>query len=633
MAKLKTYVDETAFLCGGGDMGALVATHDWASTGLGPLRTWPSSLKTATALVVNAALPTALLVGPEGVTIYNDAYATLIGMRRPRSLGGKARDWRETAALSAQAIEAAQRGERLSFRDLELTVYRTGGAEQIWVNVDCSPVPDGDGRPLAVMSVFVETTDRVLAERAAKLEIARLRKVFEQAPGFICVMTGPDLVVEYVNEAHRRLFGDRHPEGRPYVEAFSDIATEGDPETMYRVYASGQRYVTRAQPVRVPRPGGSAEERFLDLVIEPVKDRGGRVEGLYVEGFDVTAQVRAQQIAAESERRLSAAVAIAQLGAFEWNLETGAATLDDRARQILGFGPDEELRVADVVKRIAPEDLRRIESEARAAEARGQTRREFEYRIRLPDGAVRTIAAVSDSFRPADGQAGRIIGVFDDVTEQRRAEKRQRLLINELNHRVKNTLATVQSIAAQTLRSAPDLARARETFEARLIALAGAHDLLTAESWHGARLADVVASAMAPFETAQRPRIRRSGPPAWLTARRALALSMALHELATNAAKYGALSGPEGEVEIYWTRADDDRLTLCWIERGGPPVSPPQRSGFGSRLLQRSLAHELDGEVAFSFAPEGVRCTIDFRLEPLPASAEPAMLHGLDPGG
>ncbi|CAN7407071.1 PAS domain S-box protein [Phenylobacterium sp. LjRoot225] len=585
-------------------------------------------------MILNSSLPMAILVGKDGVTIYNDAYAQLIGKRHPKTLGGKASEcWPETAALSDQAIEAARCGERLRFRDLELTVYRTGRPEQIWVNVDCSPVPDEDGRPLGVLSITTETTERVLAERAAKQEIARLRQVFEQAPAFICLMTGPTLIVEYVNEAHRRLFGDRRPEGRPYVEAFRDIVQEGDPEILFKAYATGETYIARADLVRVPRPDGRIEEHFLDIIVAPARDHAGVVTGLYVEGFDVTPQVRAQEAAAENERRLSAAVSIARLGAFEWNLETDAATLDARAREIYGFGPEETLRVSEVVKRIDPEDRVRVRAESRDAVACGQTRREFEYRIHLPDGSVRDIAAISDTVLGPTGQVQRIAGVFDDVTERRRAEKRQRLLINELNHRVKNTLATVQSIAAQTLHSAPDLARAREAFEARLIALAGAHDLLTTESWHGARLTDVVARAMAPFETAQQPQISRSGPPVWLTARRALALSMALHELATNAVKYGALSGLEGHVTILWRLSADDQLTLFWVEQGGPPVKAPERFGFGSRLLQRSLAHELDGEVAFTFAPDGVRCTIQFQLEPLSTSAEPAMLQGLGPSG
>jgi PAS domain S-box-containing protein len=612
-------------------MGLLVAQHDWASTPLGPLSAWPQSLKTATAMILNSPLPMVMLIGREGVAIYNDAYARLVD-KKPQNLGARAREcWPEIATVSDQAIEAALHGDSLSFRDLALTVHRNGRLEHIWLNIDCSPVTDEGGHPFGALCITVETTERVVAERRAKQDLARLRETFEQAPGFICLMLGPDLIVDYTNEAHRRLFGNRLAKGRPYGETFADLADDAGFAALRQVYATGERYVGRAHRVRSPRPDG--RELFLDLVIEPMRDHGGAITGLYVEGFDVTAQVRAQQAAAESERRLSAAVAIARLGAFEWDLGSDTATLDARAREIFGFGPDERLLVSDVVKRINPTDLSEIAEQSREAQAEGQTRGEYEYRIRLPDGSIRNIVSVSDVMRGPSGQGRRIIGVFDDVTERRRAEKRQRLLINELNHRVKNTLATVQSIAAQTLHSAPDLASAREAFEARLIALAGAHDLLTAESWHGARLSDVVASTMAPFETTRQPQISRSGPPVWLSAQRALALSMALHELATNAVKYGALSGLEGHVTIHWTRSADNQITLSWVEQGGPPVTAPKRSGFGTRLLQRSLAHELDGEVAFSFAPEGVRCTIRFRLGARSATAPSAMLHGLDPSG
>jgi len=252
---------------------------------------------------------------------------------------------------------------------------------------------------------------------------------------------------------------------------------------------------------------------------------------------------------------------------------------------------------------------------------------EVEFRVHRPDGSIRTVVSLSDAVKDPQGRTQRIVGVFDDVTERRRAEKRQRLLINELNHRVKNTLTTVQSIAAQTLRSAPDLPRAGEAFESRLLTLAAAHDLLTAESWHGARLSDVVASTMAPFETVRRPQISRSGPAVWLSAQRALALSMALHELATNAVKYGSLSAPEGRVTIRWTVSDDHLLTLSWVEKDGPPVQPPERSGFGSRLLQRSLARELSGDVAFTFAPAGVRCEIRCKIADTRPSAAPEAIE------
>jgi PAS domain S-box-containing protein len=207
---------------------------------------------------------------------------------------------------------------------------------------------------------------------------------------------------------------------------------------------------------------------------------------------------------------------------------------------------------------------------------------------------------------------GRLIGflkILRDRTEQRAADEKQNLLVNELNHRVKNTLATVQSIAAQTLRSTPSVEQGRAALEERLLALSRAHDVLTRESWEGAELREVVELAVSPYVGEDVTRIVTTGPSVRLTPRVALAIAMALQELATNAAKYGALSSPAGRLSIAWTH-EAEFLSLRWEETGGPPVSKPLRRGFGSRLIERSLASELGGKAAIDFAPGGVVCLI-----------------------
>jgi two-component sensor histidine kinase len=199
-----------------------------------------------------------------------------------------------------------------------------------------------------------------------------------------------------------------------------------------------------------------------------------------------------------------------------------------------------------------------------------------------------------------------IAGASRDLSERKQAEELQRLLANELNHRVKNSLATVQSIINQTLRDAVDIKSARTAVSARIVALAGAHDLLTDRSWAGADIADLVARAVAPFVSRQ---IIFDGPSLDVLPNQALALSLALHELATNAAKYGALSRPEGRVELSW-KAQNGQLNLSWRESGGPHVVPPTRRGFGSRLIENALSRDLDGQTRLEFAPDGVRCWI-----------------------
>ncbi len=205
-------------------------------------------------------------------------------------------------------------------------------------------------------------------------------------------------------------------------------------------------------------------------------------------------------------------------------------------------------------------------------------------------------------------------GLMKLLHKERRAAEHQKLLINELNHRVKNTLATVQSIATQTLRTADTTQEAKEALERRLLALSRAHDVLTRENWEGADLLDVVERALEPYRIHSENRLHIAGPHVRLTPRMSLALAMALHELATNAVKYGALSNKSGTISVSWTVQNGaalPRLILQWEEAGGPSVVAPRRRGFGSRLIERSLAQDLDGQVEITFAPTGVVCTVN----------------------
>lgn len=202
--------------------------------------------------------------------------------------------------------------------------------------------------------------------------------------------------------------------------------------------------------------------------------------------------------------------------------------------------------------------------------------------------------------------------VFRDITALKSAEEHRELLINELNHRVKNTLTMVQSIAAQTFKGADSGARA--DFEQRLLTLSNVHSLLTDESWDGAELHAVIRASLRPYLIHGHSRITFDGPDFRLRSKSALALSMALHELGTNALKYGALSVEPGRVALSWTLGDG-RFRLSWQEDGGPQVVPPARTGFGSRMIERGLSAELQGTAAIDYRPAGVICTIDAPLD------------------
>lgn len=212
-----------------------------------------------------------------------------------------------------------------------------------------------------------------------------------------------------------------------------------------------------------------------------------------------------------------------------------------------------------------------------------------------------------------DGQVEAIAGSTRDITARKQHEQHMQLLINELNHRVKNTLALVQSMTLQTLRNCVDLDGAQEKIEQRLLALSEAHNILTEEGWHGAEIEQIARAAARPHEPGEGHRFDISGPPFRLDPRRAVALAMALHELCTNAVKYGALSVPHGRVRMEWAQrlfGEAEVLEVIWEECGGPAVQAPAQRGFGTRLIERGLKHDLGGEVRLAFEPAGVTCRI-----------------------
>lgn len=257
-----------------------------------------------------------------------------------------------------------------------------------------------------------------------------------------------------------------------------------------------------------------------------------------------------------------------------------------------------------------PDDLELMWARvAKALDPESDGRYDVEYRVKQLDGSWRWLSAwglVEFEGEGSDRKPTAIAGASRDLTQRKQAEEQQRLLLDELNHRVKNTLATVQAITTQTLRTARDLPSAREAVERRIHSMAQAHDLLTSRSWKGAKMTDVVARALEAFTPTQ---VQVSGEPVELSSRHTLALSLALHELATNATKYGALSCSGGSVKVTW-EVQDRKLRLKWEERGGPPVAPPTHQGFGTRLLEVLLARDLGGSMKLHFDVSGVRCRV-----------------------
>ena len=334
---------------------------------------------------------------------------------------------------------------------------------------------------------------------------------------------------------------------------------------------------------------------------------------------DITESRRAEQELRETEERYRLAARATNDAIWDWNLASDHILWNEAVQTLFGFAADEVGPSGSWWKsHIHPDDRERVKAGIYAIiDGTGEHWTE-EYRFQRADGTYADIYDRGYVIRDARGRAVRMIGAMLDITQRKRAEEHQRLLAGELQPRVKNSLALVQAIAGQTLRGAGDVDAMREAFAARLISLGRAHDILTQASWTAAPIADLVEGALGVHRQAGPSRIRVSGPNVLLAARPALSLALALHELATNAAKYGALSNDRGVVDLRWHvvhEGEAPRFCLTWTEQGGPPVpSPPTRKGFGSRLIERSFAAEVDGEVKLTFAPTGLICRLEAPL-------------------
>jgi two-component sensor histidine kinase len=395
-------------------------------------------------------------------------------IERPASRGGgfEMRYW---SAAHVPLLDADGRTRFIIQNTVDVTELQK--LKEIAYGPGGGPIAPGE-KDLLLRTLEAEEVNRALLE-----ETQGLRDLFMQAPGFMAVLSGPELRFALANKAYLQLIGHRQVIGKPVDEALPEVRSQGFTELLKDVLRKNEPFIGQAVSVFLQRePDAPLEERFVDFIYQPIVNAAGEAWGVFVEGSDVTPRVL--------------------------------------------------------------------------------------------------------------------------------AEAQQKLLLDELNHRVKNTLATVQAIAAQTLRTNPEPSAFRETFEARLLALSATHDLLTATSWRSADLRDVARLEFRPYDP---DRYVLDGPEVSLSPSEALALGLLFHELATNAVKYGALSSPTGCVEVRWS-VDAGLLTLMWRERGGPPVKPPTRRGFGSRLIERSLRGDMRGEAVLDFAPDGLLCRVRLPL-------------------
>jgi PAS domain S-box-containing protein len=436
-------VETFRFLRSDGELAGLIREHDWTRTELGAIESWPQSLRAIVALIINSPVPMVLLWGAKGYMIYNDSYSRFAGGRHPQLLGTEVRKgWPEVADFNDHIMKVGLSGGTLAYQDQELTLYRNGIPEQVWMNLDYSPVLDESGTPAGVIAIVVETTERVLAGRRNEAERRRLAQMFEQGPSFMALLEGPEHRIEFANAGYLRLIGGRDVIGETVAEALPDAAAQGYVAVLDQVFSSGtafgsagSRYVVEAAP------GAPADERYVDFIYQPLKDATGRVTGIFVEGVDVTERKLAEAaleklnetLEQRIEERTAQLVSTQALIATFYNhsseyhavlSETGAGTFryDEANPALLRlYGKSKaELLGRTVDEVFAPETAAELTAHLRACLRAGTP---YRYERRNGDSIVEAVATPV----PSDGgSTRRLVVSARDITEQRNLEQQLR---------------------------------------------------------------------------------------------------------------------------------------------------------------------------------------------------------------
>lgn len=513
-------------------------------------------------------------------------------------------------------------GERVENFD---TVRMHKDGHLIDVSLTISPIRTPDGKIIGASKIARDVTERKNAEDALRESEARFRTMADHAPVMVWV-TEADSTCTYLSKSWYEFTGQTPETGLGH--GWLDAVHPDDREESGRIFTdANSRGEAFNLEYRLRRADGVY--RWAIDSAQPRRAADGRFLGYIGSVIDITDRKRIEERLRRSEEEFrSMAENISQLawmmqpdGWIYWYNKRWFDYTGTNLEQMEGWGW-QAVHHPEHVDRVTEKFRRHIE----AGDAWEDT-----FPLRGVDGEYRWFLSRAMPIRNGDGEVRRWFGTNTDITEQKRAEEQRTLLINELNHRVKNTLATVQSLASQTLGSATDFQSARKQFESRLQALARAHDTLTAQNWKGATLRKTVERAVEPFNESDR--IAIDGPDVWLTPKQTLAFSLALHELGTNAMKYGALSGEQGNVQIAWALLDQDdkpdqMLEIDWREEGGPAVSPPEKPGFGARLIRRGVGRDLGADAELEFRPEGVRAKLRSPLEKLTSPAFAGTIHG-----
>jgi PAS domain S-box-containing protein len=398
-------------------------------------------------------------------------------------------------------------------------------------------------------------------------------------------------------------FGSKRGEvvGRPFWETVRFIHTPGAPQKLREAIARAAAGEFIRYEVPLMRPSG--EEVIFDFSLHPVRNQQGDVSFIVPEGRNIADRKRAEEELAKSEERMRFVAERAQIGYWHWQIATDRVEWSPLVNKLFGIPPDGVMSYAGFLAKLHPDDRERTDRAVHAClESRGQKEYDVEFRTRLPEETVHWIHAKGNAAF-ADGQPVRMAGLVLDITERTEREEREHLLVREMNHRVKNILTVVDAIAHRTTSESPEDFAKR--FSERIRALSANQDLLFRNEWKGVDVEDLVRAQLSHFADLIGSRIVLDGPKLRLNRAGAQAIGLALHELAANASKYGALSTDRGRVDLRWNFRDS-AFTMSWTEREGPSVSSPKRRGFGTTVVERMAKSSLGGTVDLDYAPSGL---------------------------
>lgn len=585
----------------GQSVSMLLDTVNWSSSPLGPRAQWPAYLHAAIDIMIPSQAQIVMFWGPEFVALYNDIYAPTIGDKHPRAFGRPAREywtelWDDLEPLLKRVLD---HGETVAAKDRPFHIERHGYPETVYFDISYSPVRDQDRVVRGVFCIVNETTARVKADAAMRESEERLRAVFAQSAAGIAVGDLSGKLIN-VNQRYCDIVG-RQMEALIGTRMQDITFPEDLPDNEYlfnRLLATGESFEIEKRYVR-----GDGSLLWVLNSVSAIRDEHGRIAQAVAISIDIGARKHAQEI----EKHLASMIASSNDAILGIDLDMTITSWNAAAERLYGYS--ESQAVGRSVLMLVPEDRKDEEPTILRQIRAGRIVEPYEtVRLRRDGRPVEVLLSVS----PIHDASGRVVGaskLTHDITVRKDAERLQTVLVNEMNHRVKNTLATVIAVARQTIGRDNANKDDIEAFTSRIGSLSRAQDLLVHGDWQNADLKAVIKQAVSPYPAEA---FRIDGPSVPLPPKAVVSLSLALHELATNAAKYGALSVTEGRIAISWRYdpAVSSLLEITWKETEGPAVTPPTRKGFGTLLVERLLAAELRGSARLSYDETGVMCII-----------------------